>query len=461
MVIDSGYPDSSALGVSGLKESMFALRVDMCIRNLLAGLLLALLSSPFTDAQQAKPTNGKDKWAQYEVKGDTAVPAKNAAEKVYTSAARKVVFLIARRATEVYSSASGIILTADGYIATNYHALQGADAVEIRYFPDPEDSETYQSFNGARLLYADAQRDIAILKINARAALPFLACSLKTNCGPHTGQAVYAIGNPKGLNNTISEGIVSALRSADGENLIQHTAPISPGSSGGALLDSTGGLLGMNSWQVADAQNLNFAISAREVLEALAAAKSQTASLSFPPETPAEPVSSPHNSESAASQTSSKDRAVAQMRRIVDALKRCPESTGSRLEPFGAMQRFTAPIVQDWDVIASDSLRSPFQGIVRFRIVAHVEETEAAKHSKKLDAEYRNFALAMKWCEEDNHASCEVTDYRYEFDLGSDPELRRAFMSIAIKKEPFIYQPQDTCWDNIAKSPASAQGDVK
>jgi hypothetical protein len=74
-----------------------------------------------------------------------------------------------------------------------------------------------------------------------------------------------------------------------------------------------------------------------------------------------------------------------------------------------------------------------------------------------LDAQYRKFTLAKKWCDEEYHASCDVTEYRYDFDLGTDtPELRKASMPIAINKEPIAYEPkEDACWDRIAKSPES------
>jgi serine protease Do len=200
--------------------------------SLLICVLIAAVALPQVHAQQGTPSAIR--------------PADNSgAEAVFKMAASRVVFLIARKVNDIHARASGIILTADGYIATSFHAVQGADSVEIRYFPDPQDSETYQSFNGARLLYANPDRDVAILKVNGK-ALPFLDCQAATNSAPRIGEAVFAIGNPKGLNNTISEGIVSALRSTNGENVIQHTAAISPGSSGGALLDSTGDLLGMS-----------------------------------------------------------------------------------------------------------------------------------------------------------------------------------------------------------------------
>ena len=159
--------------------------------------------------------------------------------------------------------------------------------MEIRFFPDPGDSEDYQSFNGAKLLYADPDRDIAVLKVNSN-SLPFLKRPASTGCEARVGEKVYAIGNPKGLSNTISDGIVSRRRSVENEDFIQHTAPISPGSSGGALVDSSGALLGMNSWQVTGGQNLNFAIRAKHILAALASARQTTTAVSFPSAAPAE-----------------------------------------------------------------------------------------------------------------------------------------------------------------------------
>jgi serine protease Do len=211
------------------------------------------------------------------------VPQQDRAETVFANSASKVVFLITRRSGTPHAMASGVILSAEGYIGTNHHALQGADTAEVRFFADPTNSADYQSFGTAKLLYANSERDIAILKVNS-STLPFFACPATTDCEARIGENVYAIGNPKGLSNTISAGIVSGLRADGGEELIQHTAPISPGSSGGALLDSTGNLLGMNSWQVTDAQNLNFAISTKHLLEALEAARHVTTALSFLPE---------------------------------------------------------------------------------------------------------------------------------------------------------------------------------
>jgi hypothetical protein len=212
----------------------------------------------------------------------------------------------------------------------------------------------------------------------------------------------------------------------------------------------------MNSWQVADAQNLNFAIAAVYVLQALAEARGQRVPLSFPSENPTHAPTSVGNNKRV-EEDSTKDRAVSQMRRIVEAIKQCPEQAPRDAEFAAAIIKYTKPLVQDWDVVTSDSLRSPFQGFIRFRTSGHYEETEAAKQSKKLDAKYRQALQGMKWCEEQHGWSCYVTEYRFEFELGSDtPELRKATMFIAIEKEPRLYEPGDgSCFDRIAKSPDS------
>jgi serine protease Do len=78
------------------------------------------------------------------------------------------------------------------------------------------------------------------------------------------GERVYTIGNPSGLSRTLGEGLIFGLRKPKSVELIQTTAQISKGSSGGALLDSTGALIGITTFLLRDAQNLNFAVAAQE-----------------------------------------------------------------------------------------------------------------------------------------------------------------------------------------------------
>jgi hypothetical protein len=116
------------------------------------------------------------------------------------------------------------------------------------------------------------------------------------------------------------------------------------------------------------------------------------------------------------------------------------------------------PSILDWDVVASDSARSPFQGFVKFSVPIRLEETDEAKQSRKLDKDYRDFLESLRIYEQENNHSASVIEYRYEFDVSSDaPELRRAWILTAGTKSFVAYEPkQGSCWDSIASSPKSA-----
>jgi TPR repeat protein len=133
------------------------------------------------------------------------------------------------------------------------------------------------------LKYYDKRTDTAVLKVPVRGLDHFdLGPSVKYQ-QVRGGTRIYAIGNPRGLEQSISEGIVSGNREQNGELWIQHSAPISPGSSGGALISSRGELLGINSFLLANSQNLNFAVPVSTLVEVLSRARPLTGSLRFPP----------------------------------------------------------------------------------------------------------------------------------------------------------------------------------
>src|SRR3989344_4157854 len=139
------------------------------------------------------------------------------------------------------SLGSGVIVSSEGYILTNHHVVESADEIEValadgRNFP-------------ARIVGTDPETDLAVLKVDAK-GLPAItfAPAEKIN----VGDVVLAIGNPFGVGQTVTQGIISALgRSHLGintfENFIQTDASINPGNSGGALIDTTGNLVGINS----------------------------------------------------------------------------------------------------------------------------------------------------------------------------------------------------------------------
>ncbi len=130
----------------------------------------------------------------------------------------------------------------------------------------------------------DDRSDVAVLKIDGK-DLPFLNVASRP---ARVGERVYAIGNPRGYEQSISEGIVSGNRQDDGASWIQHSAPISPGSSGGALISSRGELLGINAWARTESQNLNFAVPAATLTKILSDARALEGVLKLPPNSDAQ-----------------------------------------------------------------------------------------------------------------------------------------------------------------------------
>jgi serine protease DegQ len=164
---------------------------------------------------------------------------------------------------------SGVIVSSEGYILTNQHVVDGADQIEVAL----ADGRT----SSAKVIGVDPETDLAVLKINMT-NLPAITLGRMENT--HVGDVVLAIGNPFGVGQTVTMGIVSALgRNHLGintfENFIQTDAAINPGNSGGALVDVNGNLLGINTAiysRSGGSLGIGFAIpvsTARSVLESI------------------------------------------------------------------------------------------------------------------------------------------------------------------------------------------------
>ena len=154
---------------------------------------------------------------------------------------------------------SGFIVDPNGLVVTNRHVIEGAAKATIVL----ADKRSLPVVGVASLL---AQHDLALLKVNGR-NLPVLRIA---ESAPEVGAKVFAIGNPRGFTNTISSGIVSAHRERAGKLLLlQTTAPISPGSSGGPLVGETGRAIGVTTGSVTTGQNLNFAVPCNRIVELL------------------------------------------------------------------------------------------------------------------------------------------------------------------------------------------------
>lgn len=182
-----------------------------------------------------------------------------------------VVLILTGKGGQLEGVGSGLIVRADGVVLTAYHLVKDAREVQVRL----KNGEVYDK---VELIGYDERRDVAALRLPA-VGLPVLP--RMDAAETRVGEPVYVVSNPKHLPWTISNGILSGVRLADdvpgagnGYKLLQHTAPVSAGSSGGVLVDSNGRGLGL---VVASAgQNLNFAVPFNSVM-GLANAQGRTA----------------------------------------------------------------------------------------------------------------------------------------------------------------------------------------
>jgi len=165
----------------------------------------------------------------------------------------------------VYTSqslGSGVLISADGLIVTNEHVIEGAAEIKVRLADGKEQD--------AEVIGSDADADLALVRIPAKGA-PHLPLAEQDDL--MIGETVIAIGNPLGLENTVTVGVLSARdRTVNSPNthrvytdFLQTDASINPGNSGGALVDLDGRLIGINTAIIGDAQGIGFAIPARRV----------------------------------------------------------------------------------------------------------------------------------------------------------------------------------------------------
>ncbi|MGH9776504.1 MAG: S1C family serine protease [Candidatus Acidiferrales bacterium] len=159
------------------------------------------------------------------------------------------------KAGKPLAEGTGFFLDSDGCLVTNYHVIAKAASAVVKSYDGG-----FHQVEGIRSM--NKTNDLALLKVEGR-DLPTLSLADSNLVSP--GDRVFAIGNPLGLEATLSEGIVSSVRELEGVSIIQTTAPISPGSSGGALLNVDGKVVGVTAFHIEGGQNLNFAIPSNYV----------------------------------------------------------------------------------------------------------------------------------------------------------------------------------------------------
>ncbi|MCY7387332.1 MAG: trypsin-like peptidase domain-containing protein [Burkholderiales bacterium] len=180
----------------------------------------------------------------------TAPSGPRTAEDIFSQVSLSVVrIIVTNSAGSPVASGSGVVI-GPGSVITNCHVAMRGDSLEVTL-----GGASYS----ASVEVANEDRDLCLLDVSGLAAP---AVSLGSVDALRVGQRVYAVGAPQGLDLTISDGIVSALRESQGSKIIQTTAPVSPGSSGGGLFDTAGRMVGVVTFQNKVGQNLNFALPA-------------------------------------------------------------------------------------------------------------------------------------------------------------------------------------------------------
>ena len=185
------------------------------------------------------------------------------AEKVFKAASPAVVFIETTVSKDEQRMGSGFLVSSDGLVVTNFHVIEDASSVSVRV-----NRRTILQVTGVRAV--DRVSDLALLQVTGK-DFPFLKVASRDQ-RPNIGAKVYAIGHPRGYTNTLTEGLVSgAIRKEKGARWLQTSAPVSPGSSGGPLLNGDGLVVGVVTWHRPEirSQNLNFASPAERVLQLL------------------------------------------------------------------------------------------------------------------------------------------------------------------------------------------------
>ncbi|MBV9343426.1 MAG: trypsin-like peptidase domain-containing protein [Gammaproteobacteria bacterium] len=199
--------------------------------------------------------------------GTGAAAASDAALDAYSRAVIGAVEAVGPAVVSVYvggggagraGAGSGVVVTPDGYLLTNEHVVRRAASVRVSFVDGRSTT--------AQLIGTDPATDLALLRAQA-GALPY--AQLRAAPRLRAGQLVVALGNPLGFESTVSAGVVSALgrslRSRHGrliDGIVQHTAQLNPGNSGGPLVDTHGHVAGINTAIIAHAQGIGFAVPA-------------------------------------------------------------------------------------------------------------------------------------------------------------------------------------------------------
>ncbi len=176
-------------------------------------------------------------------------------EKIYENVLPSIMTLSIQKESESISIGTAFLIKEDGVAVTCFHVVEDAISVKAK-FPDGEE------YFVSGIIDKDEKRDIALIRVKCfrENFLTIIADE------PKVGSQAFVIGAPRGLEFSISDGIISQVQDLVGMKNYQFTCPVSPGNSGSPLINSQGNVIGVVSWQIVEGQNLNFAIPSKYIL---------------------------------------------------------------------------------------------------------------------------------------------------------------------------------------------------
>lgn len=175
-------------------------------------------------------------------------------EKIYETVLPSTVTLDVENAAGQHFVGSAFLAVGEGLAVTAWHVVHDARRVEARF-------ADHRRVAVAGLVDRNEELDLALIKLETEAR-PRITLSPRT---PRIGSRIYVVGAPRGLDFSISEGLISQIRSVDKVRYYQVSCPISPGDSGGPVLNERGEVVGVMSWRKTNAQNVSFAVPSAEV----------------------------------------------------------------------------------------------------------------------------------------------------------------------------------------------------
>jgi S1-C subfamily serine protease len=325
---------------------------------------------------------------------------------------------------------TGFFVGAAGLLLTNFHVVEGMELVGVK------------TPGGNEMLWAkkatgfDLDNDLVVLRVEANGTKPV---ALGDSDQTRVGEQIVVVGNPEGLEQTVSNGLVSGIREVGGRKLFQISAPISEGSSGSPVFNSRGDVIAVAVSSLESGQNLNFAIPINYA-KPLLTETAEKAISSLPRRNLSDAQSGSEAGTGGAATDAAKLAAQA-MSRIADEIRACEGS--STIIPTKAKKPHYSRVHSDpatdvrFDVKTSDSLVAPFQGIIEFSI-------------------HHGLSLYLRTADEaasapDNPMLSFTTRYRYFYRInGSSVQLDYRTYFDSQRQDWVLEQGKsDACWDRI------------